>query len=247
MPENTTPGDFKSVFAQGVPIVGGHAVNVWATVYAARGDTELASFRPFTSKDGDIFITDPDLAKATAVAAGWKFEQNPEPRSPVLGRMLAQREGQTLVIHVMRSVTGLSDVDLSKTEALRLEDGSTYCVPAPDIMLKAKLNNLASIDQSERQDERHVRILIPCCRHYLLDTFEAVRSGDLPEREAVDRFMEIIRLLRSDLAQRMENRHTLNMGAAIPPETELRELSSWLKLKAFYDFQLKPPGAGQRL
>jgi hypothetical protein len=73
--ESTTPGDFKSVFAQGVPIIGGHAVNLWAMIYAARGDAELTAFQPFTSKDGDIFLTDPDLAQATATAAGWNFEK----------------------------------------------------------------------------------------------------------------------------------------------------------------------------
>jgi hypothetical protein len=160
--------------------------------------------------------------------------------------MLAQRGGQTLVIHVMRSVTGLSDADLIKTEDLRLEDGSTYCVPAPDVMLKAKLTNLATIDQTERQDERHVRMLIPCCRHYLLDTYEAVRVGELAEREAVDRFMDMSRVIRTELARHLDKKHKLNVEAAIPRESDLKGLPSRLKLKAFYDFQFKPSGVRLR-
>ncbi|RRJ98989.1 hypothetical protein Ga0100231_000765 [Opitutaceae bacterium TAV4] len=54
MSEQTTPADFDPVFSKGVPIVGGHAVNLWATLYSDRGDPELAAFAPFTSKDADI-------------------------------------------------------------------------------------------------------------------------------------------------------------------------------------------------
>jgi hypothetical protein len=63
-PESTTPEDFDPIFSQGVVIVGGHAVNLWASFYAARGDPELAQFAPFTSKDADIFLRDSALASA---------------------------------------------------------------------------------------------------------------------------------------------------------------------------------------
>jgi len=78
--EPTIPEDFDPIFSQGVVIVGGHAVNLWASYYAARGDPILAQFSPFTSKDADIFLRDPALAAAVAAAAGWNFRSNPEPR-----------------------------------------------------------------------------------------------------------------------------------------------------------------------
>jgi hypothetical protein len=37
----------------------------------------------------------------------------------------------------------------------------------PIACLKAKLHNVAAIDQRGRQDEKHVRILIPCVRAFL--------------------------------------------------------------------------------
>jgi hypothetical protein len=88
VPEQTQPQDFDPIFAQGVVIVGGHAVNLWASFYADRGDPVLAGFAPFTSKDADIFLKDRDLALAVAAKAGWTFRANPEPRSPVLGAII---------------------------------------------------------------------------------------------------------------------------------------------------------------
>lgn len=57
VPEFTRPEDFSEVFGrEGVLVVGGHAVNLWASYYAPRGDAELKGFAPFLSKDGDIFL-----------------------------------------------------------------------------------------------------------------------------------------------------------------------------------------------
>lgn len=93
VPEETQPQDFDPIFSQGVVIVGGHAVNLWASFYADRGDLTLARFAPFTSKDADIFLKDRDLALAVAAAAGWRFRSNPEPRSPVLGAIVMKKGG----------------------------------------------------------------------------------------------------------------------------------------------------------
>lgn len=91
MADQTQPKDFDPIFSQGVVIVGGHAVNLWASFYADRGDSVLASFAPFTSKDADIFVKDRDLALAVAASAGWRFRVNPEPRSSVLGAIVIKK------------------------------------------------------------------------------------------------------------------------------------------------------------
>jgi len=243
----TTPAEFDPIFRQGVPIIGGHAVNLWATYYSARGDRELREFEPFISKDGDIYLKDPEMAQAVATAAGWRFDRNPEPRSAVLGRIVLERGSVQLFVHVMRSVTGLTEADLCRTETLVLKGGATYRVPAPEIMLKAKLENLATIAQADRQDERHVRILVPCLRHYLTDTVLAVRSGHVPEREAVDRFMEALRVTTSPTARRLDLDHRLNLPAALPARVSLGELSPLPRILAVYEHQIEGPKQRQRL
>jgi hypothetical protein len=47
----------------------------------------------------------------------------------------------------------------------------------PIACLKAKLHNVATIDQRGRQDEKHVRILIPCVRAFLRRLAVEARSS----------------------------------------------------------------------
>ncbi len=237
-PESTTPEDFDPIFSQGVLIVGGHAVNLWASYYAARGDPILAQFSPFTSKDADIFLRDPALAAAIAAAAGWQFRSNPEPRSPVLGILFMQRSSVTLQVDVMRSVTGLTDDDLVVTESITFENGKSYSVPAPDVMLKAKLANLRQHKQDDRQDERHVRILLRCCRHYLEDAHAAIRTGELPERDVVERLMTTWRLVSTDEAKTLDQLYGLALATVIPAPEELGDLSALPRVRAFYEHQV---------
>lgn len=191
------------------------------------------------SKDGDIFVKDPEIARGIASKAGWHFGANPELRSGVIGIISWEKDGVELRVDVLRSVNGLSDADLVETETLTLKDGIAYCVPAPDIMLKAKLANLDKIPQVKRQDERHVRIMIPCCRHYLADTVGDVRLGRLSEREAVERFMSTHRVTTSPAARRLDQLCNLKVASAIPNRETLKELTAFPKLRAFYDHQIE--------
>ena len=171
MPETTTPDDFDPIFRQSVLVVGGHAVNLWGSYYAHRGDARLQQFAPFISKDGDVFIRDKALARAIASAAGWQFRDNPEVRSPMIGHIYLVRNGQELRVDVLRSVTGVTGADLAATEELRFVDGRAYLLPAPEVMLKAKLANLATHKQEDRRDARHAQIMVACCHHYLMDYY----------------------------------------------------------------------------
>lgn len=236
-PEQTQPRDFDPIFSQDVVIVGGHAVNMWASYYAARGDDILSAFAPFTSKDADIFVRDKELARAIAAAAGWEFRNNPEPRSPVLGAIVMHRGESELQVDVLHTVTGLSREDLNTTETIAFGNGSSYSVPAPDVMLKAKLANLASHDQVNRQDERHVRILVRCCMHYLSDTVAAIQTGDLSEKEAVKRFMATHRVIAA--AGTLDASLGLNLDSAIPGKGALPAIDGLPKLKAFYSHQIE--------
>jgi len=80
--DQTQPEDYDPVFDQGVVIVGGQAVNIWAEVYAARGDRILETFAPFMSKDADV------------------------------GFIELKRDNKRFRVEVLRSVKGLTDEDL---------------------------------------------------------------------------------------------------------------------------------------
>ena len=104
---------------------------------------------------------------------------------------------------------------------------------------KAKLANLATHDQRERQDERHVRILIRCCAHYLTDACAAVHAGDLAEREAVERFMTTHRVTTSEAARRLERKFALGISGAIPERDSLGKSGELRRIHTFYDHQIE--------
>lgn len=239
MPETTRPQDFDPIFSQGVVIVGGHAVNLWASFYADRGDPVLARFAPFTSKDADIFVKDRDLAVAVATTAGWQFRSNPEPRSPVLGAIVMTKGEAELQVDVLQSVTGLSADDLAETETIAFANGKNYSVPAPGVMLKAKLANLAAHAQGDRQDERHVRILLLCCAHYLADACAALLAGNLSEREVVERFMATWRVITNAETDRLEKRYALDVLSAIPVRKAIGKAGNLPRIRAFYTHQIE--------
>ncbi len=235
----TRPEEFGDVFAQwGVVVVGGHAVNLWASYYAPRGDDDLRRFAPYVSKDGDIFLRDKELARAVAAASGWKFRNNPEVRSPVLGHIYLEKEGRELTVDVLRSVRGLTEADLNATETIKFGDGRSYSVPAPEVMLKAKLANLESITQENRADQRHVCILIVCCRHYLADVYHAALDHQISERDAVDRFGDTLKIIRSPHAVELARANKFDLTSAIPGRSTLERLAELPRLLAFYEHQI---------
>jgi hypothetical protein len=144
-----------------------------------------------------------------------------------------------LQVDVLRSVTGLTADDLAATETIAFADGKNYSVPAPDVMLKAKLANLASHDQKERQDERHVRILTRCCAHYLRDVCQAARAGELSERDAVERFMATQRAISSAGARKLDRKFALALSDAIPPLSLVGAADKYARLRAFYAHQVE--------
>ena len=90
MKPQTEIRDFRKVleiaFANGKSIiVGGHAVNFWALLYLERIERELRQFRPFTSKDLDLY-GDPELLEELRKNLGGLKKLSP-PRSPVIGRV----------------------------------------------------------------------------------------------------------------------------------------------------------------
>lgn len=235
----TWPEEFGDVFAQpGVLVVGGHAVNLWASYYASRGDDELRRFAPYVSKDGDILLRDKDLARAVAAASGWKFRNNPEVRSPVLGHIYLEKDGRELTVDVLRTVRGLTKVDLNATETIRFGDGRSYSVPAPEVVLKAKLANLDSIPQENRADQRHVRIMVVCCRHYLSDVHQAALELQVSERDAVERFGAALKVVRAPHAVRLAKAHEIDLRSAIPSRSSLERLPELPRLLVFYENQI---------
>jgi len=181
------PEDFSRFLAtKNVPfLVGGQAVNLWALFY--RGATE--GLEPFVSRDVDL-LGDRKVLEEVARLAGVKANFFPlKPPSNEVG-YIAPVDGSNnpYLIEVLRWVNGVSNDELLKNSVI-MGVGSSKIpvkVPSPVYLLKAKLANLALIDQEGRQDAKHVRILFRVIPVYFGQMISSMAEGGRSEREVVN-------------------------------------------------------------
>ena len=157
----TELADYSDVFGveAGLPIpviVGGQAANAWAIYYSKRIGRKLARYRPFTSKDLDITGNRELLEHIKRITKGTVFYS--EPRSPVIGYVEASLGDGLRKIEVLRDVRGLARNELS--DAIQVTVGKLVVhLLAPIKVLKAKLCNVVTLDQSDRNDVNHAHII----------------------------------------------------------------------------------------
>lgn len=198
-------------------IVGGQAVNLWAEIYAT-SEPALHEYEPFTSKDADVH-GDRTLAEILHRRSGWSCQFFDEVRQPAVAILTksADASGNELRIEVIRSVYGLDNEDLVRNQVREIRPGEHYRVPAPFVLLKAKLANVAHLSAEKRpQDLKHARMLIPICRAYLLELHSVIGRPDMTERNFLGAIAYITEVICSADAQTATKRHGLDLTAVFP-------------------------------
>lgn len=121
-------------------------------------------------------------------------------------------------------MNGLAPRDLADPDLLELRPGQAYRVPSPIILLKAKLANVAQIDQTRRQDVRHVRMLLPCVCEYVREVHSRAVAGEITERELVN-LLESARDLSSNKEYReLGKKHGFDLNGLFPDELSQSKL-----------------------
>lgn len=218
LPERT-PADFADILcgAESPLIVGGQAVNLWAEVYTT-ALPNLEAFAPFVSKDADIYGTRA-LAEQLARRTGWELHFDPRRTSIVAAILRKQRNPAepALTIEVLSQVNGLSAADLALNSVVESRDARTFRIPAPPVLLKAKLYNLASLVFTERpQDLKHARMLCVIVPHYLNELQIESRAGRLPESTFIGAVAYTGEVITSGYAGNAARPRGLDLASVIP-------------------------------
>jgi hypothetical protein len=163
-------------------IVGGQAVNFWAEVFEEE-EPELQKYRPFTSADLDLHRPDLSAQRLLRARAGnVEAERDPFGKAFTIVShtfLIQGKEGRVSAVDDLKTVPGLQPDEVKKGTLVVEFSGVRLRVLNPIACLKAKLHNVGAIDQRGRQDEKHVRILIPCARAFLRRlVVEAHSSGN---------------------------------------------------------------------
>lgn len=237
VPQATEVEDYASVLSEMPTIVAGQAVNIWAKIYERRSNAGLEAFRPFTSKDLDL-AGDSQLLEAISHLSGGRV-LHAGPRSAVVGSVELTIRSEVRKIEVLRDVKGLSRRDMDDVlEVVLPSVGLKVRVLSPTKVLKAKLCNSAEIDQENRNDVKHVRIMISCVREFLRDTLASAEAGQTSERNAVNLFEELLELTRSRVALRAMEKWGFDLSSVWPPELFASDLN---KIANFVRHRLPPP------
>jgi len=224
-PSGTDVRDFKELLSTPIDgelplVVGGHAVHLWALAYKERLGNRLQQWFPLNSKDLDLYGTQ-ELLDALRNKFGGEYRLS-GPRSPVIGQLAVQLGGVERKIDVLRNIVGLGPKELS-AEPMELEfdaDGIWFrCRVLPLITLfQAKVANLARLDQTDRNDEKHVDILLSVLREYLAELIEAVDSGDLGPRGAIVPLEQTLKILIAPDASKCTAKFATNFSTVWPKQ-----------------------------
>jgi hypothetical protein len=151
-------------------IVGGQAVNFWAEVFEEE-EPEIRKYRPFTSADLDLHRPGPSARRLLRARAGnVDAERDPFGKAFTIVShtfLIEGKEGRVLAVDDLKTLPGLRPEEVRKGTLVVEFSGVRLRVLNPIACLKAKLHNVGSIDQRGRQDEKHIRILIPSVRAFL--------------------------------------------------------------------------------
>lgn len=216
--EQRSPDEFAPILASAEQplVVGGQAVNIWAELYAPAVPA-LTALAPFTSKDADIYGTRA-LAETLARRAGWEFKSIIERDSIAVAILTKKTEGRdALVIEVLGEVNGLTADDLNKDESVTLAPGRTYRIPAPAVLLKAKLYNLASLVGLDRpQDLRQARMLMLIVPQYFEELYAEQRAGKVALENVVGAIRYCHEVVHSSVAGNVSRAHRLDFRQLLP-------------------------------
>lgn len=229
------PADFAHVLAAPEPLllVGGQAVNLWALYYADR-TRDLA---PFVSRDVDVLGDRATLTLLGKLAGARPQFFSIKPPSNEVGVVIASdKAGAPLLIEVLRHVKGVTNEELRQPayEFALGEDQVRVQAPGPIALLQAKVANLAEINQSGRQDGRHIAILARIMPAYLEDLRLLVEKGGLDERKLIEFLERLLAIVTSPHGRRACADLRLN-PLALFAELRPNELP---KLKAFLEKRL---------
>ena len=203
--------------AEGKPyvIIGGQAVGYWAETYLEK-EPGLAQWLPFNSKDIDFHGDWKDvlsIAKTLGVRA-----QLPGSREmTALAGIIPFKIGELRTsIEVLRSVPGMPKARIQQWALTANRSGKEIRVLDPLSLLSSKLFLALKVDQKERRDVEHLRIMRLCVRAFLRETLRGVEAGALPARGWLGAVERVLKLAQSNQGKKAVRALGVDWTQALP-------------------------------
>ncbi len=138
-------------------LVGGQAVNFWADLYRERFP-QVEAFLPFTSQDAD-YLTSEEEAEKLATSLHSRFRRAPR-KGGMLGLCLGEIPvGDDFRVEILGKVNGVKPEAVQSTAVELTWGESKVKVIHPFLLFVGKAHNVADLDQTGRQDRKHLAIM----------------------------------------------------------------------------------------
>jgi hypothetical protein len=121
------------------------------------------------------------------------------------------------VIEVLSGICGLPRAEMGDPIQARLDNDTVFRVLNPVDLLRAKLANVAQIPQENRQDLRHVAMLVPCVCWYISHVHQEAVSGASADPKLLMRLLrKCIRIVNSRHGKRVGTDHGIDLRGCFP-------------------------------
>lgn len=170
----------RSLAGVDVILVGGQAINVWATRYQARA-AELKSEGPFTSKDIDLWGDERAVREcASRLPRGQPLFPDPDQHVHINSGIVrfVDAKGYTRELDVLEQLLGVDPKELKKT-CVEIDVGGQHLrIMHPVLCMEGRVA-LVLRGRSDDHTLKQMRASVVCAREFLRETFDPARSRDV--------------------------------------------------------------------
>ena len=174
---------------------GGQAVNFWAEYFSNKGAGEaIERYRPFTSKDCDLWVSFAALRHIESNARGGTLIKGTSPADGQIGIFTLEGE-RRLRIDLMSNVYGIPQDKIPKVLERAIIVGGISIID-PLSLFQSKCHCLHSLDQTGRQDEKHVAMLCQLLPEHFRDALEDTLSGLSTQRALINELKHLKTIIK---------------------------------------------------
>ncbi|MES2439559.1 MAG: hypothetical protein V4584_10855 [Verrucomicrobiota bacterium] len=193
---------------------GGQAVNFWAEyVDSSNPSQPLRLLRPFTSKDCDVWISHITWERLKRNPGG-KLRKGTSPSDGQLG-ILTLNDDPLRVVDLMSNVYGIPSREYPRLLERVIDNGNIKVIDPLHLFL-SKCHCLLGLDQSDRQDERHVRMMALIVPEYLSFLIDSIDGENLKERAILKEIKLLKKMLGTSACRRALKQLDLDPATLIP-------------------------------
>lgn len=196
-------------------VIGGQAVNYWATRYL-KVEPALAAWQPFSSSDLDLCGNHDDVVHIAAQLKKPARFPHKKLMTAFAGAIPWSIGAQESAIDLVRLVPSVASAEIEKLAITHEFSGQPIRVLDPVSLLKCKLDLALTVDQTGRRDAEHVRILVICVRAFVRETLRGVESGELPARGWLGAVERVLKLAESTRGRKATEKLNVDWLEVLP-------------------------------